>query len=105
MSLAIAISADGTGAEVTLPAGNAIRIPLDHRTGELLQRLLIGQQEAASRGRERHIGSSAAPVQAMVDEYLRRGGVITKIAPLSASGKPEKISIELGELFPEPEGL
>lgn len=101
MSISIALSADGTGMEVTLPAGNALRIPLDHRTGPLLQRLLLGQQEASVHGRERAIGSANAPVQSMIDDYLRRGGVIKRIEPISKAAPSGKISIALGELFPE----
>lgn len=90
---------DGNGAIGTFPDGFAIRVPLNERTGALLEQILTARQSNP----QGKLGTKSAPLQEMIDDFQRRGGKITQLAPIGAAraprGTPEKIDISIEELF------
>lgn len=93
MSLEIKLSPSGDGAEVALPSGHSIRVPLDERTGPILRRILFAQGDTRM---HTGIGTAAAPLQSMVEDWLAKGGEVKR--PKAPAGSVE---IDIDELFGE----
>jgi hypothetical protein len=101
MSIEIKLAADGSGAELQLAGGHSVNVPLDHRTGGIIARILHAQAQAERQGSRVGPGHSAAPLQSMIDDYVRRGGVVTRIEPKVPASERPKVAINLGDLFPD----
>ena len=99
MSIEMKLAPDGSGAEINIH-GHTVNVPLDHRTGGILSRILHAQRTASGPA-ALGLGTKAKPLQSMVDDWVRQGGVITRIEPKVPAQERPKVSINLGDLFPD----
>lgn len=90
----LALHPSGQGAELTLPNGHSVRVPLDHRTGGILERILLAQGAAGAKGR----GTTASPTESMIREWMSYGGKPTKIEPAKAAPRQSNMITTLEEL-------
>lgn len=88
MILQVRLGRDGQGLEVELPSGYSIKVPLAGQTAEVLERILIAGAAGPA-----PIGTAASPTQAMVQDWLKRGG---RTKRLTENGRLDVTLEELG---------
>lgn len=62
------------GLAIITPSGNEIHVRTLSAVGGVLYEMLTSAQGQATQG----LGTTAAPVQSMIDDWLRSGGVIRR---------------------------
>lgn len=90
--LKLTLSPSEGKATLELTSGHTLEIPLDHRAGPMLERILIAQQASG----QARIGTEAAPLQSMIKEWMSYGGKTYRVEPPKARGSIEISLEELG---------
>lgn len=89
------LGAEAGKAVLLLAKGHEVVIPLDHRAGPMLERILQAQLASPASG----LGTPASPTQSMIKEWMSYGGRPTRIEPPAKRAPAGSVSIYLDELF------
>lgn len=93
----VKLSPTGEGLLVIGPSGHEVNVKSLEKLGALLQSMLLAQQKLPS-GQGWSLGTAAAPLQDMVDDFLRRGGEVKRIGQIAKPSAAAIAGVSLEDL-------